>query len=126
MDSINYCPVCGNIALESHHIVSRKQNKQLEFCEINQIHLCAEHHRGAPGVHGKNGHKLDRLLKLQFQNNLEILLDKQQLTKEEVNEVLQISDNALNRLFKTLEVKGNKYTREDIIRACMGGKVQLE
>ena len=50
-------------------------------------------------------YKLDKLLKLQLQNNLEILFNKEYLTKEEVNEVLQISEKALNSLFKTIQSK---------------------
>ena len=61
---------------------------------------------------------------MQFQNKLEILLDKEYLTKEEINDVLKISQNALRGLLKTLMVyKGNLYKREDVIRACMWGKI---
>ena len=90
---------------------------------MNQVSLCASCH---DAIHRGTGYKLDKLLKLQLQNNLEILFDKEWLTKEEINEVLQISEKALNSLFKTLESKGNKYTREDCIRTIMGGKVQIE
>ena len=61
---------------------------------------------------------------MQFQNKLEMLLDKEYLTKEEINEVLKISQTALRGLLKTLTVyKGNLYKREDVIRACMGGRI---
>lgn len=126
MDSINWCLICGQRATELHHRVFKSQVKPLKNCKLNHIYLCSEHHRGTEGVHGKNGYKLDKLLKLQLQNNLEILFDKEYLTKEEINEVLQISEKALNSLFKTIQSKGNKYTREDCIRVCMGGKVQIE
>ncbi|RKI45551.1 hypothetical protein D7V67_16130 [Clostridium paraputrificum] len=90
------------------------------------MYLCQEHHRGTQGVHGSKGHKLDRLLKLQFQNNLEILFDKEFLTREEIKEVLQIADKPLNRLLKPLVLQKGKYVREDVIRACMGGKLIVE
>ena len=122
MDDIKWC-ICGKIGQQEHHIVFRSQNRNLIQCKMNQISLCASCH---DAIHRGTGYKLDKLLKLQLQNNLEILFDKEYLTKEEVNEVLQISEKALNSLFKTIQSKGNKYTREDIIRACMGGKVQLE
>ena len=127
MDSINWCLVCGsNYRTELHHRVFKSQVKPSEHGKLNNIFLRSAHHWGTKGVHGKNGYKLDKLLKLQLQNNLEILFDKEYLTKEEVNEVLQISEKALNSLFKTIQSKGNKYTREDCIRVCMGGKVQIE
>ncbi|MDU4953887.1 MAG: hypothetical protein E6X21_16355 [Clostridium sp.] len=122
---IHWC-ICGCRATEEHHIVFRSQCKALENCEINKIYLCFNCHRGDVGVHGKNGHYLDSRLKLKFQNRLEIMLNKQQVTKEEINEVLKISDKALYTLLKTLKVDKGKYDREDVIRACMGGKMVIE
>lgn len=126
MDNTECCFVCGQRATELHHIVYRSQVKPLENCKLNHIYLCQEHHRGTKGVHGSKGHKLDRLLKLQFQNNLEILFDKEFLTREEIKEVLDISDKPLNRLLKPLVLQKGKYVREDVIRACMGGKLIVE
>ena len=121
---MHQCFVCGTYYnTELHHRIFRSQCKPLENCKLNHIYLCAEHHRGEKGVHGRNGHKLDRIIKLQFQNNLEILWDKQYLTREEIQEVLQISEKALQRLLKTLTLHKGKYVREDVIRACMGGKL---
>lgn len=126
MSDIHWCLVCGQRATELHHRVYRSQVKPLENCKLNHIYLCQEHHRGTNGVHGKNGHKLDKLLKLQLQNNLELLFDKPLLTREEIQEVLQIKDKPLNSLLKTLKIKGDKYTREDVIRQCLGGKLIME
>ena len=73
---------------------------------------------------GKESKELNHKLRLQFQNKLEILFDKQYLTEEEINDVLKISQTALRGLLKTLTVyKGNLFKREDVIRACMGGKI---
>jgi hypothetical protein len=126
MSDLHWCPVCGQRATELHHRVYRSQVKPLENCKLNHIYLCQEHHRGTNGVHGKKGHKLDKLLKLQLQNNLELLFDKPLLTREEIQEVLQIKDKPLNSLLKTLKIKECKYIREDVIRACMGGKTISE
>ena len=117
------CFVCGKLGTECHHRIFRKECKPLENCRLNHIYLCPEHHRGTHGVHGKYGYKLNRLIKLQFQNNLEILFDKEELTKEEINKVLEIDKKALARLLKTVPNKQDKYNREDVIRACMGGKI---
>lgn len=126
MDNTECCFVCGSFNTELHHIVFRSQNKQLEDCYLNHIRLCPEHHRGTNGVHGKKGHKLDKVLKLHFQNTLEIVFFKELLTREEIKEVLDISDKPLNRLLKPLVLQKGKYVREDVIRACMGGKMIVE
>lgn len=124
---IHFCRECySSYGVELHHIVYRSENKNLEKCKLNFAYLCPEHHRGTYGVHGSKGLALNRKLKLEFQNKLEMLLDKKYLTKEEINEVLQISDKALNRLLKTLSLQKGLYVREDVIRACMSGKLILE
>ena len=118
-----YCKVCGNPYIELHHVVYRSENKNLEFCKLNFVYLCQEHHRGTYGVHGSKGASLNRKLKLEFQNTLEELWDKQYLTREEIKEVLQINDKSLNRLLKRLSLQDDKYIKEDVIRAVMGGKL---
>lgn len=124
---IHFCRECySSYGVELHHIVFRSENKNLEKCKLNFSYLCQEHHRGTYGVHGSKGSKLNRKLKLEFQNKLEMLWDKQYLTKEEINEVLQISDKALNRLLKTLTLQKDRYVREEVIRAAMGGRMIIE
>ena len=50
-------------------------------------------------------------------------MDKQKLTREEINNILKIDEKALNRLLKRFSMQDDKYIKEDIIRACMGGKL---
>ena len=89
---------------------------------LNLISLCQQCH--AKIHRGKESKELNKKLRLQFQNKLEMLFDKQYLTEEEINDVLKISQTALKGLLKTLTVyKGNLFKREDVIRACMGGKM---
>lgn len=121
-----YCNICGTSYAETHHIMFRSEVKSLEHCKLNLVDLCIDHHKGTYGVHGSKGAALNRKLKLEFQNRLEMLLDKQYLTKEEINEVLEINDKALNRLLKTLRLQKDKYVREEVIRACMGGRIICE
>lgn len=122
---IKYCEICGKPYAETHHIIYRRHCKPLENCKLNQIDLCCLHHRDhKQGAH--HNKELDTRLKLEFQNKLEILWDKQYLTREEINEVLQISDKALNRLLKTLSLQKGLYVREEVIRQCMGNKLILE
>lgn len=120
------CSICGTSYAETHHIIFRSEVKALEHCELNLVNLCIDHHKGTYGIHGSRGAPFNKKLKLEFQNKIEILLDKQYLTKEEINEVLQISNKALNTLLKTLTLQNSKYVREDVIRACMGGKLIIE
>lgn len=118
-----FCSECGKPYAETHHIIFKSEVKALEYCKLNLVDLCKNHHTGTYGPHGSKGAEFNRRLRLGFQNNLEILLDKQYLTREEIKEVLQIADKPLNRLLKTLKVKEGKYTREDVVRVCMGGKL---
>ena len=116
------CKICGASYAETHHIIYRSQCKQLVNCKLNQVDLCYFHHRDhKEGVHFNK--ELDRKLKLEYQNDLEMLLDKPYLTREEIKEVLDISDKPLNSLLKTVERHKDKYVREEVIRACMGGKL---
>lgn len=112
--------------MEKHHIIKRGQAPTLIKCPINIIELTPEQHRGTYGVHGKYGHELDQRLKLEFQNQLEIRFDKKLLSKSEINSVLQISEKALNKLLKTLKPIKGLLVREDVIRACMGGKMIIQ
>ena len=112
-----YCKVCGNPYTELHHIMFRSEVKTLEYCKLNLVNLCVEHHKGTYGVHGSKGARLNRKLKL------EELWDKRYLSREEINNVLQINDKALNRLLKRLSLQNDKYDKEDVIRACMSGKL---
>ena len=62
------CEICGsNNIVELHHIV--KGNGKRNKCETVEgcIMLCFEHHKGTSGVHGRMGHALDIILKLQLQ-----------------------------------------------------------
>ena len=112
--------------MEKHHIVFRSQQPALAKCALNIVELTPEQHRGTYGVHGKYGYKLDKQLKLKFQNKLEYFLIKEYLSEDEINEVLNISDRELRRLLKPLKKYKDKYYREDVIRACMGGKIIIE
>lgn len=119
----NYCKVCGKPYVELHHVIFRSEVKALECCKLNLVALCTDHHTGTYGVHGSKGAPLNRKLKLEFQNKLEELWDKQHLTREEINNVLKIDDKSLNRLLKRLSLQKDKYIKEDVIRACMAGKL---
>ena len=120
------CAACGTRATELHHIIFRGQNKQLENCKLNFVFLCHKCHRGTNGVHGTKGHKLDLKFKKHFQDKLDLLFVKEFLEIKEIKLTLKIDEKAVNRLLKTVQIKEGKYFREDVIRACMGGKMIVE
>ena len=91
------CYICGSGYTELHHIIKRSEVGVLRNCPLNFIYLCPEHHRGTDGVHGKNGHKLDKKLRLKFQNNLEMLFTSKSISYEVIKEVLEINDKSLRR-----------------------------
>ena len=117
------CEECKlDTVVELHHIISRKQLKALEFCEHNFALLCYNHHRNnKTGIHANR--ELDHKYKLRFQSYLEMSFFNEYLTREEIKEVLGIKDKALDSILKHLILQKGKYTREDVIRACMGGKM---
>lgn len=125
-DVYKICPICGQRATELHHIMFKSQMKQLENCELNFIYLCPDCHRGTNGVHGKNGHKLDKKFKLMFQNKLEILFVKDKLTRTDIKDALGIKDKPTDSLCKLIKSEKGIFNREDVIRACMNGKLILE
>lgn len=63
---MNNCEICGSShGVQRHHIVKRSQGGSDN--PTNLIWLCWEHHHGTYGVHGREGHELDKKLKLQLQ-----------------------------------------------------------
>lgn len=66
---IKKCAICGKKDnLHLHHILYGKNRKKADEDGLT-IYLCYEHHEGTNGVHGKNGHKLDMLLKKRAEYN---------------------------------------------------------
>lgn len=118
------CPICGEVATEWHHIVFRSECTALIKCNMNLVKLCTQCHNELH--HGKYGYKINRKLKLGFQNKIRFLFCKNELTKVEIRITLKITESESNRLLKMLIPKEDKYIREDVIRACMGGKIILE
>ena len=123
MDYENCCWVCGKYGVEYHHAIRRGSVKALIHCKLNLYPLCPLHHRSSPqGIHGGNK-ELDLKLKLDFQNKLEMLFDKEYLTEDEINSVLEIGPTALKKLLKPLRRKSEGYYFLDVIKACCGGRL---
>ncbi|WP_125153125.1 hypothetical protein [Clostridium rectalis] len=115
------CTVCGKPNSECHHIVFKSQQKALEHCKYNYIYLCKEHHTGNNSPH-KN-RQIDVKYKLIFQNMLFEKFTNKDYTEEGIKEILNISNVSVKRLVKIIDKHIDRYKKEDIIRACMGGKL---
>ena len=75
------CEVCGaNGIVTEHHRIKRGQQPALIKCKKNLINLCNECHYSIH--HGKDGHALDQKLKLEMQNYMEFVFDKQYFSRE--------------------------------------------
>ena len=120
MNEYKSCEVCGKKATQIHHRVFRSKVHALVKCESNYCHLCTDCH---VKVHSRDGHELDIKLKLELQNKLEILFDKEYLTEQDVNDVLKISNSALKSLLKPLKREKEGYERISVIRQIMGGRL---
>ena len=94
------CEECGlDTIVELHHIVSRKQLKSLELCKHNFAYLCYMHHRDSKkGVHFNRN--LDKKYKLRLQNYLEKSFLKEELSREEIKEIL----NKYKNIEKSIKV----------------------
>ncbi|WP_143316881.1 hypothetical protein [Clostridium sp. HBUAS56017] len=122
MREIHYCEICGANYAELHHIVFKSECKALEDSEFNFTYLCYCHHRD----HKKGAHhnkQLNKELKLRVQEELFRRLEKEELLREEIQEALELSDKNMYKLLKSVLPKYGKYNKEEIIIACMGGRL---
>ncbi|MBP1744642.1 MAG: endonuclease [Firmicutes bacterium] len=111
------CEVCGRTA-DKHHIVHRSQGG-IDF-PLNIKHLCHEHHRGKTGPH-KN-RTTDIQYKLELQDKLHTLLNKEFYKEEELADSLRINTGMARKLVKELKNHKEGYRSKDIIYRLMGEK----
>ena len=121
---IGRCKNCGRFAqLQTHHIIHRSQAPSLKKFKPNLLKICVDCHRE---IHGKNGRELDIKLKSKYLAIVTNLLKKEYYTEDELKELLEISENDIRRLCKTLkDIEGYIY-RDELIIALMGHKIDLE
>lgn len=121
------CRLCGNTQdIQSHHIVSRKQQPALINCKLNLVDLCANCHVAAPYAIHRNGFKELRKLKIEKQREYYKLFSEEFYSKEIIKDLLEIKQKEVDMLLKLLTPKDGLYAKEDIIRACMGGKLLID
>lgn len=66
-----HCFVCQQDGYTEEHHIFFGANRKLSEKYGLKVYLCYEHHRGANGVHGKNGRQLNLRLKQTAQKNFE-------------------------------------------------------
>lgn len=64
------CHVCGRPATDRHHIF-HGPNRHVSERYGMTVMLCRDCHLGTKGVHGRDGHALDELLKREGQSRFE-------------------------------------------------------
>lgn len=109
------CEICGRQA-DIHHIVHKNEGG-LDF-PLNYKYLCSEHHRGKQGPHRNS--KVDLEYKLELQDRLERMLEKEFYTVEELTDMLNLNKTKVKKFFKELKLHKEGYEKEDIIFRLMG------
>lgn len=112
------CEVCGKTPADKHHIVYKNQGG-VDF-PLNIKYLCSEHHRGINGPH-KN-RNIDKLYKLELNNNLNSLLTKQYYDIKELSKIIHINEGLLKIILRNCQNKNDTYKKDDIIFKLMGSK----
>jgi biotin operon repressor len=105
--------------LEKHHIVFRSQGG-LDF-ELNYKYLTPEQHKGNQGPHMNK--KRDLEFKKELQANLNKILTQNYYSREEIKNILGMSNKDIDRAIKKLPVSEQGYDKESVIRRLMGGRI---
>ena len=124
------CSNCGAEGIvEKHHVFFKSKARALKNCNLNLVDLCTDCHRGACGVHGKYGHKLDIKLKRETQNKLITALQDNEIEEGEttlqgIARILGITEKEVQAACKNIKtVYEDAYAIKDIVRALQGGKL---
>ena len=116
--TLYHCEICGATA-DIHHIVHKHEGGY--DIKLNYKYLCNYHHRGKNGPH--NCIETDLRYKLELQDKFYKLLPKDYYTAKELYTLLGMSNSSLKKLIKKLKLFKEGYSKEDIIKNLMGGKL---
>jgi predicted transcriptional regulator len=116
--TLYHCEICGSKA-DIHHIVHKHEGGY--DIKLNYKYLCNYHHRGKHGPH--NCIETDLKYKLELQDKLFKLLPKDYYTAKELYNILEISHSSLKKLIKNLKLFKEGYSKKEIIKNLMGGKL---
>lgn len=114
------CEVQGcRLPGQRHHIVFRSQGG-LDI-PVNFKYLCAEHHTGKESPH--RNRTIDLMYKKQMQKRLFALFPEENYTIKQIAENIRYDKRRLERRFSKVTNRAGLYTKEDIVRALMGGRL---
>lgn len=116
-----FCEICNEKA-DIHHIIHRSEGGF--DIEINYKYLCPKHHRGKNGPH--RSLETDIKYKIELQDNLYNILNKEYYTSKELGSILNIPLNTLKRITKNIKLYKEGYKKDDIILTLMGNKLYSE
>lgn len=103
-------------------IISKKVQPGMKSCSYNKVFLCSGCHNKYKGEHKA----LEKEFKLKLQKKLFSVLDLELLTVHEIEEALEVKEVDVQKIIKLIHpVRVYKYSREDVVRACMGGRLIL-
>ncbi len=116
-----FCEICNEKA-DIHHIIHRSEGGF--DIEINYKYLCPKHHRGKNGPH--RSLETDIKYKIELQDKLYNILNKEYYTSKELGSILNIPLNTLKRITKNIKLYKEGYKKDDIILTLMGNKLYSE
>ena len=116
-----FCEICNEKA-DIHHIIHRSEGGF--DIEINYKYLCPKHHRGKDGPH--RCLETDIKYKIELQDKLYNILEKEYYTARELGAILNIPSNTLKRITKNIKLYQEGYKKDDIILTLMGNKLYSE
>jgi hypothetical protein len=120
MSEIHFCKICGtSYGIEDHHIVYKSIVKPLDKCAKNHVYLCNTHHRDhRNGVHFNT--ELDQRFKNEFREWLKESFPSEYYDMDAIQQALGIGVNAARSLCKRMKSQYMLYSKDEIIRVCMG------
>lgn len=89
-EDMERCFVCKARPVELHHILHGARRRHADDNGF-VVPLCAFHHRGTYGVHGKHGHTLDRALKCRLQKALFERYGEEDTVREKMGGKLELT-----------------------------------
>lgn len=89
-DDMERCFVCKARPVEIHHILHGSRRGHADDNGF-VVPLCAFHHRGNYGVHGKHGRTLDKALKCRLQKALFERYRKESVVREKMGGKLELT-----------------------------------
>lgn len=122
---IHHCSVCGTCyQVQLHHVAFRSQAPLLKNISLNFKYLCNEHHQGKDGPH-KNRY-VDLTYKLELQDKLFKLFNKNFYTEKEIQELLETTSSTARKICKRLRLYKDGYSSKELVKRLMGDRIYTQ